>query len=123
MNETFNTQEQVFSPEDVEKNKVISFLAYLIFFIPLIAAPDSKFARFHANQGLILLIFGFALGIINIILSAILSFIPVVGWIIMLLLGIAIPILILVLVIMGIINALNGQAKPLPLIGKFTILK
>ncbi|MCX7737081.1 MAG: hypothetical protein N2319_10240 [Candidatus Kapabacteria bacterium] len=114
MNETFNTQEQVFSPEDIEKNKVISFLAYLIFFIPLIAAPDSKFARFHANQGLILLIFSLAIYIIGSVTTVIfIGFIILfIGWI---------PIL--VFAIMGIINALNGQAKPLPLIGKFTILK
>lgn len=114
MNETTNAQNQIFSPEDIEKNKVIAFLAYIIFFIPLIAAPDSKFARYHANQGLVLLIFSVALYVVGTITSFIF-----IGFIIMFLGWI----LILVLVIMGIINALNGQAKPLPIIGKFTILK
>ena len=42
--------------EDIEKNKGIAALSYLLFFLPLIFAQDSKFARFHMNQGLILLL-------------------------------------------------------------------
>ncbi len=38
-----------FSAEDIEKNKTMAGLAYLIFFLPLIASPDSAFAKFHAN--------------------------------------------------------------------------
>ncbi len=30
-----------FEAQDIEKNKVIAALAYLIFFLPLLAAPDS----------------------------------------------------------------------------------
>ncbi len=41
---------------DVEKFKGLAVLAYIFFLIPLIAAPNSKFARFHANQGLLLFI-------------------------------------------------------------------
>lgn len=114
MNDTTNAQEQFFSSEDIEKNKVVSLLAYILFFIPLFAAPDSKFARYHANQGLILFIFSIALNIVGSITTFIFIGLIILafGWI-----------FILVLVIMGIINALNGQAKPLPLIGNFTILK
>ena len=31
-----NTQ-QTFAPEDIEKNKVVSALAYILFFLPLVA--------------------------------------------------------------------------------------
>ena len=45
-------------PKDVEKNKVMAVLAYFIFFLPLLTdAKDSPFAKFHANQGLLLLLF------------------------------------------------------------------
>ena len=39
--------------KDIEDNKVIAALAYIIFFLPLIVAKDSEFGKFHANQGLI----------------------------------------------------------------------
>lgn len=47
-----------FDPQDVADNKVMAVLAYIgfLFLIPLLAAPQSKFARFHTNQGLVLFI-------------------------------------------------------------------
>ena len=86
-------------------------LAYILFFIPLLAAKDSPFARFHANQGLVLFLGGIA--------SSILMVIPILGW----LLAPVVSIIIMVLSVIGIINALNGRAKVLPIIGKFKILK
>lgn len=102
-----------FDPQDIQNNKVMALLAYLgfLFLIPLLAAPNSRFARYHANQGLVLFI-------LEAISSAI-SFIPFVGWIIGGILGI----FGLVLTIIGIVNAANGQAKQLPIIGGITILK
>lgn len=102
-----------FDPADIEKNKVISALAYLgiLFFLPLVVCPDSKFGRFHANQGLVLLLFGIALSIVAVI--------PILGWIIAIVGSIAS----LVFFIMGLVNALQGKAVPLPLIGKIQILK
>lgn len=46
---------QQFAPEDIQKNKVISALSYLgiLFFLPLMAAPESRFGKFHANQSLV----------------------------------------------------------------------
>ncbi|NLA78908.1 MAG: hypothetical protein GX845_05135, partial [Erysipelothrix sp.] len=44
--------QEMFTQEDIEKNKTMAGLAYLIFFLPLVAAPESKFGKFHANQGL-----------------------------------------------------------------------
>ena len=39
---------------DVQNNKVMAVLAYigLLVLIPIFAAKDSKFARFHSGQGL-----------------------------------------------------------------------
>ena len=62
--------------------------------------------------------------IANMILAAVLIFIPVLGWILIMLLHFAVLIGILVLVVMGIINAANGVCKPLPLIGnRLTLIK
>lgn len=87
-------------------------LAYLLFFLPLIACPESRYAKFHANQALLLLITG-------IVGNVILGIIPVIGWMLMPIFGIGV----LILGIMGLVNGFGGKAKQLPLIGKFTIIK
>lgn len=107
-----NREAPAYSAEDIEKNKAIAALAYLIFFLPLIAAQDSSYARFHGNQGLLLFILAFG-G------NAILTIIPILGWIL-------IPffsLFVIILAVIGILNAVNGKAKDLPLIGQFRILK
>ena len=110
LNNTVDITEQ-FDKDDIEKNKVMGLLAYILFFIPLLAAKDSPFARYHANQGLVLFLAA--------ILSSVILIIPILGWIIAPILSIVIT----VLAVIGIINALNGKAKELPIIGKFKILK
>ncbi|MGC5327837.1 DUF4870 domain-containing protein [Brevibacillus sp. SYSU BS000544] len=100
-------------PADVEKNKVMALLSYLIFFIPLLAARESPFAMYHANQGLILFLAALFINVIG-------TIIPIIGWFILIPIG---NLLVLVYAVMGIINALNGQTKPLPLIGKFQLIK
>lgn len=98
---------------DIEKNKVMAILAYLIFFIPLLAARDSKYAMYHANQGLILFLVALGVNIVG-------QIIPFLGWFIILPLG---NLIVFVFVVLGIINAAGGQRKPLPVIGQFEILK
>ena len=111
--QNFNeNQEMAFELDDIEKNKTMAGLAYFIFFLPLIAAPESKFAKFHANQGLLLLILGVAGNLI-------LGMIPILGWLLMVPFGI----LVLILGVMGLMNGFGGKAKELPMIGKFRIIK
>lgn len=88
-------------------------LAYVLFFLPLVVEGNKEVHRYHANQGLVLLIFSVGFGIIG-------SIIPILGWFIILPVG---EIFCLVCLVMGMINAGNDQMKPLPLIGKITILK
>ena len=110
LNNTADTTSE-YDTQDIEKNKVMAVLAYILFFIPLLAAKDSKFARFHTNQGLVLFLGG--------IIASVVAVIPVIGWIIAPIAGLVIT----VLAVIGILNALNGRAKELPVIGKFKILK
>ncbi len=101
----------MFDPNDIEKNKAMGILGYLIFFIPLLAAKDSPYAKFHANQGFLIFL--------GYILCSVLWIIPILGWI-------AAPIcyvVITVLAVMGLIHSLGGKAKRLPIIGKITIFK
>ncbi|NLC26816.1 MAG: hypothetical protein GX777_09400 [Fastidiosipila sp.] len=103
-----------------------SSLAYLgiLFFLPLVVKPVTKYGKFHANQGLLLLLTSIAGGIIIAILSAIFL---AISWRLLFLgtlLYAVFAIAILVLAVLGVLSTLRGKAKPLPVIGKmFTLIK
>ena len=120
-----------FDPADVAANKGLSVLSYLgiLFFIPLVAKPDSKYCKFHSNQGLVLLILEIALGIVRAILNAVISTVFVrafhVFWVASAVSGVlnlAVAAVTLGLMIYGIVNAATGKAKELPVIGQFHLL-
>ncbi len=106
-----------FDQKDIADNKVMAVLAYLswLILIPIFLAKESKFARFHVNQAIILVIASFVIGILAGVFTAI---VPILG----ILFGL-ISLGFLVLMILGIINAAQGKAKELPIFGKFRIFK
>ena len=108
-----------YDPQDIEQNKFMSILAYLswLVLIPLFAAKDSKFARFHCNQGLVLAI----AEIIAWVVFGLLSKLPLIGWLFAIVEWL-ISLCCFVLLVIDILNAVNGRAKELPLIGSFRIL-
>ena len=120
----FNTVDSTsqFSPQDINDNKVMAVLAYIgiLVLIPIFAAPQSKYARYHANQGLVLFIIELIYGVITSVLTFLFITLHV-GFlsIILSLVGIVF----LVFMILGIVNAVNGWARELPIIGKIKILK
>ncbi|MBQ7095858.1 MAG: zinc ribbon domain-containing protein [Clostridia bacterium] len=102
-------------------DKLMAVLSYfgLLVLIPIFAAKERPFARFHANQGLVLFIVELAWGIVSGIVGGIFA---VLGFgIVGELLELA-ELLLLVLAIIGIVNACKGEKKELPVIGKFQIL-
>jgi len=110
-------QDHIFTPDDVNTNKVHALCAYLhvfvgfpLFLIPLLMAPDSRYARFHGDQGLTHFLFMFVILIIGII--------PIIGWILIF------PLIVtwFILGFLGLINAAKGLGKRLPLIGRWTFL-
>ena len=62
-----------YNQADIEQNKVMAVLAYfgILVLIPIFAAKESKFARFHSNQGLVLCIAAVLYGVAYSILSAV----------------------------------------------------
>lgn len=106
------SQEKEFSNDDIEKNRIMAGLAYIVFFLPLLSCPDSKFARFHANQSLLLLIAGISGSII-------LSIIPLITQTLLLIFSIAV----FAVAVMHMLGALSGKAKELPFIGWLRLLK
>jgi uncharacterized membrane protein len=110
---------QTTSTEDMSKiYAIVGYILPFLFFLPLVSdgTKNNAFARFHANQQLILLIAWVAIYVVSNMLYMVLYMIA----------GFILPLInlgFLVLAIMGIINAVKGEMKELPVIGKFKILK
>jgi len=90
---------------DTQLIAIISYLTFIGWIIAFILYQNNKseLAIFHIRQSLGLHIIG--------LIGAIVFWIPVIGW--------AMGILLLVLWIMGLIYAAQGEAKAVPLIGDF----
>ncbi len=89
------------------KNIGMAIIAYFLFFIPLLTdAKNDPFVKYHIKQGLVLFIAALITGIAYQI--------PVISWFAWLL-----NIGVFVLLIFGVLNAIAGKEKQLPLIGKF----
>jgi uncharacterized membrane protein len=112
-------------PKDAQDNKIMGILAYLniLVLVPIFAAKESPFARFHANQGLILLIASIALYVVVAILAAIFLAVSYALAALISILYLLVWLGILVFIILGIINAAKGEMKELPIIGKYRIIK
>lgn len=98
--------------EKIEKNqdvRVISAIGYLwiLCLLPLLGKRNSEFAQHHGKQGLVLTITSFILWLIAIV--------PVIGLIISFFGGIAL----IVLAVLGILNALQGKYWEMPYLGEY----
>jgi len=96
-------------PQDVQDNKVLAIIGYLgiLCLIPLLLKKDSQFAQFHGKQGTILLIGWVVMNVVMVV--------PILGWLV----GFVGNIVCLVLMIVGMVNASQGQMKELPWIGQY----
>ena len=130
-----NTQPMTSDEADIKQNKVYAILAYIgiLVLIPLFAAKDSKFARYHTKQGLLIAIpeiaYGICTFIINLIVNAI--FPPTtyfwytapnpVATVISVILSLG-SFVFLALAIVGIVNAAQNKCKEIPVLGKLDYL-
>ena len=110
---------------DIEENKGMAILAYLwlLVLIPYFAVKDSKFVRFHVNQGLVLtgstIVYAIvtkiiveACSILSHNLANLTSSVLSIG-----------NLILLILAIIGIFNVFKGEMKDLPVIGHFRIVR
>ncbi len=76
---------------EIEAGKAMAIIAYFIFFVPLLVedARKNRFAMYHTEQAILCILANFACGL------------GIIG------------------VIIGLINAVNGKAEPLPIIGQY----
>jgi uncharacterized membrane protein len=101
-------------PAAAGEDKTIAIIAYLTligFIVALILHMNkkTKLGAFHLRQMLGLILTGVAVGICGFVLI----FIPIIGW----LCHWALLIAIFVLWVMGLIAAINGEMKPVPIVG------
>ncbi|MBQ7003515.1 MAG: hypothetical protein IJN57_06065 [Oscillospiraceae bacterium] len=130
----------MFSAEDIQSNKWAAAVATIqpLFFIPIIATPESGFGKFYANQGLMLLILNVALSLVGGILGgllgllgSLLAMIPYIGAVFALIFGFLAGVVGLVAGAVSIaafvfllVSALQGKARYIPVVGKlFTAFK
>ena len=111
--ETVETPQGI-PPSEIEAGKTFAILSYALsfvglpfFLIPLITR-DNDFSLYHAKQSLIIWLAGIVLSIISVPLAVI-----CIGIVLAIVGGIAL----LVFNIIGLINAVKGEARPVPLIG------
>ena len=102
---------QAIKRETMGKAKKHAGLAVLL---AVLLAPESHFAKYHANQGLVLFLS-------EVVVSAIIwigRYIPLIGWTFQLL-----NIFIVILFFLGLSHAIREAEEPLPFIGGIEILK
>ena len=116
MSDPIQESKPVFPPE-VEEGRTFAILSYALGFIgvPFFLVPlimrNNEFSLYHAKQCLMLGLCGIAVGIVGTILTPVFC--------IGIILFIAGLVFILVLDIMGLVNAVKGEQNPLPVIGKY----
>lgn len=118
-----------------DNSKVYSVLAYIgiLWLIGLLVTPEKNDpkVRFHVGQGIILTITSAIATTVLSILSAIITVIfgnlgmlgTAIGGIISGLISLAVSVAMLALLIIGIVNAVKGEEKPLPIVGQFAFYK
>lgn len=108
MDETKNIAPQATQAgDDIEKGKGMAWLSYLgiLWLVPLLAAKENAFCKFHVKQGIMLTLLGVAIWVI--------AWIPFIGWA----LGAVVWLFIIVMAIIGIINSAGGKYWKMPLLG------
>lgn len=93
------------------ESKLFAFLAYLLgivgFVLVFLVRRKDKFAMYHAKQSLMLFVAAVIISLVGIV--------PILGWFAYII-GM---IWLIIAWLMGLINALSGNEKPLPITGKY----
>lgn len=94
----------------VEEGKTTAIIAYLTLIglvVALVLNMEKKntFAAFHIRQSLGLMLTGLAVSFV--------SWIPFLGWLV----AIVAMVVLLIMWVSGLLNALNGREKPMPILG------
>lgn len=120
-----------YHPEDIASSRIESICACtgLLFFLPLVSQPDSRYGRYWANQGLLILFSELAALVFWLLLGwflGLLATIPVIG-LLFTVLRFAVAVLLVLapaaLVVLAMSFAIRGRAKDIPFIGFMRFIK
>ena len=101
---------------DPKTASIIVYITWIGLLIAILSADKNEpFFKHHLNNALVILIASTVVGLIG----APLCFIPIIGGLVVF----AAEIFLFVCMIMGIVNAVNGECKPLPIIGDIHLIK
>lgn len=120
-----------YKKEDIEKGKLMAVLSYIgiLVVIPYFAEKENKFVRFHAIQGLNLLLINLIVSVASFalaVIATIIFLIPILGWIIGFVLYAVIgliPVGLFILDVLGVVYVLQGNAKEIPIVNKIKLIK
>ena len=120
-----------YSKEEIDNGKLMALLSYIgiLALIPYFAEKENKYVRFHAIQGLNLLIVNLvvsAASFVVALVATILFIIPIIGWILGFVLYLVIgliPVGLLVISILGVVYSLQGNAKEVPIVNQIRFIK
>ena len=100
------TQEKKVYEADVEENKLLAAVSYIwiLFLIPLLSKRHSKFAQFHAKQGLVLFLAELVISLF--------AWVPLIGQLLI--------IVAIIISVLGFIKAYNGEWWQAPFIYKWS---
>ena len=102
---------------DAKVTGIVSYISWVGWLVAFLAG-DKEGAKFHLNQSLVLMIGMTVLPIV----SAVVGFIPVVGFIVRLVAGLC-SLVLLAFWIVGLVGAIKGEEKSVPIIGNIQLLK
>ena len=102
--------------KEIMEGKSIAWLSYLgiLILIPLLVQKDNSYTKFHIKQGLLLLIISIGWWFVFLIFMFIPFFKIVLSF-----LSFIVSMFVFVLMIIGIVNSLQGKTESLPIIGKY----
>lgn len=120
-----------FSSEEVQEGKVMGIISYLVPFVPYLTEKNNKFVRYHAKQGMNLMMVYFTYMFLQIVTSFIkvrrtiyygrVEYFVTPWWI-------KVPLKIILLCIValavwGIVDVCNGRARKFPVLSHINIIK
>lgn len=111
-----------YAPELVKCMNALAYV-WILFFLPLAVTPEAPSSRFHANQGLVNLLFAIILNVAAWIVGLILTLIPGIGVVLTSILMVLVELVCLLFTILGIVWAATDQQKELPVIGKIRLIR
>ncbi len=102
---------------DKKTTDIVAYLTWVGLVIAFVAG-DREGSRFHMNQSLVIWLVSTVAGI----LSKLLGWIPLLGWLIALLMGV-VCLFCAVCWFIGLINAIQGVEKEVPLLGRIRLIR